>query len=193
MKKLIITITFLALFFIASPTFAYTVRSGDTMSHIASEHLLTLQELAKLNPKIPNLDLINVGQTVNTNAPAKEVGYSEYEKDLLARLVRAEAQGEPLEGKIAVACVVLNRVDSPNFPNTIREVIYDRGQFSPVGNGQINKPADDDSIKAVNEALSDYRNMAGASLFFYNPAIATSHWLDTRATTIIIGHHVFKI
>nr|WP_275580309.1 cell wall hydrolase [Bacillus mesophilus] len=117
---------------------------------------------------------------------------SEEDFDLLARIVRAEAQTEPFEGKVAVASVVLNRVESPLFPDTIREVIYQRGQFQPVSNGQINKPADKESIRAVHAALSDMRHIAKGSLFFYNPTIATSRWLDSRETTVIIGQHVFK-
>lgn len=226
MKKLITAITLIASFFIASPAFAYTVKSGDTMSQIAVDNNLPLEELAKLNTQVENLDLIFVGQTINTNKPEdsnvtniaytaeptpetaniKEAvavqeekkpvvttKYSDDELDLLARLVRAEAQGESFKGKVAVACVVLNRVESSKFPNTIKGVIYQRGQFQPVRNGAINKPADQDSIKAVQEAISSSRNLAGASLFFYNPAAAKSRWLDSRATTVVIGNHVFKM
>ncbi|WP_040208833.1 cell wall hydrolase [Neobacillus jeddahensis] len=194
MKKLIILVTLLASFLFASPTFAYTVKSGDTMSSIAREYHLSLQELAALNPQIKNLDLITIDQVIETTTPVTHIqnGYSQYEKDLLARLVRAEAETEPYEGKIAVACVVLNRVASKSFPDTIQEVIYERGQFQPVRNGQIDRPADEDSIKAVDEALGIQRNTVGDSLFFYNPDISTSRWLDTRATTIVIGRHVFK-
>jgi len=213
MKKLISALTVVASLLFASPALAHTVKSGDTMTQIAKDHHISLQELSRLNPQIKNIDLIYVGQTVNTSKsvdatdspemvadpPEKEpaqpeiiVGYSEYEIDLLARLVRAEAESEPYQGKVAVACVVLNRVDSSAFPNTIKEVIYQKGQFQPVRNGEINKPADVDSIKAVNEALKEKRNVAAGSLFFYNPAIATSRWLDSRATTLEIGHHVFK-
>ncbi|MFJ7726868.1 cell wall hydrolase [Neobacillus sp. NPDC097160] len=199
MKKLIAILTIAATLLFASPTLAYTVKSGDTMTKIANENKLTLDELTRLNPQIENIDLIHVGQTVYTNKseehptkPEIVIGYSEYEIDLLARLVRAEAQSEPYQGKVAVACVVLNRVDSPSFPNTIKEVIYEKGQFQPVQNGQINKSADEDSIKAVHEALNENRSVAAGSLYFYNPAIATSRWLDSRATTLVIGRHVFK-
>lgn len=136
-------------------------------------------------------------QTANTaeqkETSSKEiVNYSDYEMDLLARLVRAEAQTEPFEGKVAVACVVLNRVESSYFPNTIEDVIYERGQFQPVSNGEINKQADEESIAAVKAALTEKRDMAKESLFFYNPTIATSRWLDSRATALVIGQHVFK-
>ncbi|MDQ1145676.1 N-acetylmuramoyl-L-alanine amidase [Bacillus sp. SORGH_AS 510] len=213
MKKIISALTVVASLLFASPTFAYTVKSGDTMTQIAKEHHLSLQELSRLNPQIKNIDLIYVGQTVHTSKsegitespeivsvekespsdqPEITQGYSKHEIDLLARLVRAEAEIEPYQGKVAVACVVLNRVESDKFPNTIKDVIYQKGQFQPVSNGEINKPADKDSINAVQEALKEKRNVAAGSLFFYNPAIATSRWLDSRTTTLVIGHHVFK-
>lgn len=202
MKKLITLLTLAASLLFASPAFANPVKQGGTMSKIARDHNLSLQELADANPKVSNLNLIYIGQNINTpksiraNEPKIEepvnLSLSDSEFDLLARLVRAEAQTEPLEGKIAVACVVLNRVESSQFPDTIKEIIYAPGQFQPVQNGEINKPADEESIQAVKAALTDQRQLAPGALFFYNPAIATSRWLDTRATTLVIGQHVFK-
>lgn len=210
MKKLIFVLTLLASFLFASPTLAHTVKKGDTITKIARENSLTIQELAEANPQISDLSLIYVGQTVNTTKPTntsqtintieskiegisvEKGSFTEHEIDLLARLVRAEAQNEPYQGKIAVACVVLNRLESSQFPNTMKDVIYAPGQFQPVSNGEINKPADEESIKAVNAALTDQRQMAPESLFFYNPVIATSRWLDSRTTTLVIGQHVFK-
>ncbi|MEH7495512.1 cell wall hydrolase [Neobacillus niacini] len=202
LKKLITLLTLAASLLFASPAFAYMVKPGDTMSSIAREHYLTLQELADENPQISNLNLIYVGQEINTNKtirsnepkieePVNQI-LSNEEIDLLARLVRAEAQTEPLEGKIAVACVVLNRVESPQFPDTIKDVIYAPGQFQPVQNGEINKPADEESLQAVQAALTEHRQLAPGALFFYNPAIASSRWLDSRTTTLVIGQHVFK-
>jgi N-acetylmuramoyl-L-alanine amidase len=192
MKKLISIMTLGVLLLTASPTFAYTVQNGDTMTNIANNSDLTLQELSKSNPQIKNLDIIFVGEYVNTIKPTMTKGYSEYEKNLLARLVRAEAESEPYAGKVAVAEVVLNRVDSKKFPDTLKDVIYDKGQFQPVSNGEINKPANADSIEAVNEALKKNRNVGTKSMYFYNPKTSTSHWLDHRPTTAVIGHHVFK-
>jgi N-acetylmuramoyl-L-alanine amidase len=203
MKKLITLLTLTASLLLASPAFAYDVKPGDTMSSIARDHHLTLQELEDANPQISNLNLIYIGQkintTINSTRPSEPIpkepvntSLSDTEIDLLARLVRAEAQTEPLEGKIAVACVVLNRLESSQFPDSIKEVIYDPGQFQPVTNGQIDKPADEESIQAVKAALTDQRQFAPGALFFYNPAIATSRWLDSRATTLVIGQHVFK-
>lgn len=91
-----------------------------------------------------------------------------------------------------MACVVLNRVESKKFPDTIKEVIYDPGQFQPVSNGEINKPADMNQLKLLKQRLSEQRQLAPGALFFYNPAIAKSRWLDSRKTTMVIGRHVFK-
>lgn len=209
-------LTVLATFLIASPAYAYTVEKGDTMTQIAKQHKTSLKALAKVNPEIQNLDLIYIGQTIHipdnetkidpqvhqasasikVEAPAastsEQVQLSENEIDLLARIVRAEAQTEPFEGKVAVADVVLNRVESPQFPDTVKDVIYAPGQFQPVSNGEINKPADEESVEAVYTALADQNDAVEDSLFFYNPHIATNRWLDSRETTVVIGQHVFK-
>jgi N-acetylmuramoyl-L-alanine amidase len=187
------------------PAFAQEVKQGDTMNKIASQNNMSLQELAKLNPTIKDLNKIYVGQNIITNqnnttqatnttstTSSSSSNVSAYEKDLLARLVRAEAESEPYAGKVAVAVVVLNRVDNSSFPNSISGVINQAGQFSPVSNGEINKPADSESIRAVNEALTTKRSLGAGSLFFYNPKTATSRWLDSRPTTLVIGNHTFK-
>lgn len=202
MKKLITVFLLLASLLYASPAFAYPIKQGSTLSDSLNENKLTQQEFAAVKPHKDELNLISVRKTAATTKPnttsksKKEkpvkISLTDNEIDLLARLVRAEAQTEPFEGKIAVACVVLNRVESRKFPDTIKEVIYAPGQFQPVQNGEINKPADEESIKAVKAALSEQRNLAPGSLFFYNPKIATSRWLDTRTTTMVIGQHVFK-
>lgn len=206
MKKLIAIGALGLTLLTTSPAFAYEVKSGDTMGKIATAQGLNLQELGALNPDVSNLNLIYVGQTINTGdktnykheepvtqsiavAPAYTGGVSAYERDLLARLVRAEAQSEPFAGKVAVADVVLNRVQSGSFPNSISAVINQSGQFSPVSSGIINAPADADSKRAVDQALSQGRS---GSLFFYNPATASSRWLDSRPTVKVIGNHVFK-
>ncbi|GAE34034.1 cell wall hydrolase [Halalkalibacter akibai] len=204
MKKLIFILTLLVALFLGAPVFAHTVQEGDTMTKIAKANGLTLAELARANPQITNLDLIIVGQKIhihkNDQSPApksvvkssSDLNLTDHEIDLLARIVRAEAQTEPFEGKVAVADVVLNRIESPQFPDTVKEVIYEPRQFEPVANGQVNKPADEESIKAVEAALSDMRNITEDALFFYNPDIATNRWLDTRETVMVIGQHEFK-
>lgn len=117
---------------------------------------------------------------------------TEEEKNLLARLVHAEAKGEPFEGKVAVAAVVLNRVEHKHFPDSIREVIYERNAFEPVSNGSINKPADGDAVQAVEKAVTD-GEAYDQLLYFYNPDTATSDWIFTRDVVKKIGNHSFAI
>lgn len=119
---------------------------------------------------------------------------SSEERDLLERVVEAEAKGEPYEGKVAVANVVLNRVASSEFPDTITEVINQKISggsyaFTPVQNGSINNPASEESRKAVNEAITNRAQKE--TLFFYNPDIATSDWIKSRPVVARIGDHVF--
>lgn len=187
---------------ITSPAFAYTVKSGDTMGELAEEYNISLHELSRLNPQVKDIDLIIVGEvlevgekdaedTVPKVAPVVKTTATDTEINLLARLVRAEAQGESFAGKVAVAEVVLNRVESDDFPDSIGAVIYQSGQFSPVSNGSINKAPDEASIKAVEQALQG-SNTVGKALFFYNYKTATSRWLDSRQTVTVIGNHTFK-
>lgn len=185
-----------------SSSYAHEVKSGDTMSKIANEYSIPLDELAKMNPNVSNIDLIYVGQDIDTTgnakivhetkpapAPVKQVT-SNSELDLFYRIVSAEARSESYSGKVAVANVILNRVESSSFPNTITGVIYQAGQFSPITNGSINKEADSESVRAVNEALRNRVN--DGSVFFYNPSISGPNWLDSRPTVKVIGNHVFK-
>ncbi|MDO4283477.1 MAG: cell wall hydrolase [Clostridia bacterium] len=114
--------------------------------------------------------------------------------DLLARLVNGEARGEPYEGQVAVAAVILNRVKSPKFPNTIAAVIYQKSQFSCVTDGQFDVPIDENSTvyKAAEEAMNGADPTNGA-LYFYNPAKTSSKWLYSLPTVRTIGKHVFAL
>ncbi|WP_084820317.1 cell wall hydrolase [Mesobacillus campisalis] len=147
-------------------------------------------QVASAETKVPDAgSRTSVKATSNSR---KSMKLTDAEVDLLARIVRAEAQSESFEGKVAVAEVVLNRVESKKFPDSVKGVIYAPGQFQPVKNGQINKPADEQSFKAVHAALASEGESVNGAVFFYNPAIATNRWLDTRQTTAVIGNHVFK-
>jgi N-acetylmuramoyl-L-alanine amidase len=155
------------------------------------EEMLQASDQPKLLPKEPAKPEIE--------APKKEleepaVSISNGEKDLLARLVEAEAKGESYEGKVAVATVVLNRVDSPEFPDkvtdVINEVVGKSYAFSPVQNGEIRKPASDEAKEAVDEALTREDRLNG-SIYFYNPDIATDDWIRSRDEVKTIGNHVF--
>lgn len=210
-KTTVIALTGLTFFLGAKNAMAYEVQPNDTLSEIAIKHGITLEEIVELNPQIKNINLIYPKQVINTGGEGvtnqiptttvkavetEKVGkavtnFSNYEVDLLARLVRAEAESEPYTGKVAVAEVVLNRLNSPQFPNTIEGVIYAKNQFTPVSNGSINRKADSESVQAVYEALKG-TNYTNGALFFYDPVYATSRWLDSRPTATVIGGHTFK-
>ena len=121
--------------------------------------------------------------------------YNGTDLDLLARLVSAEARGEPLEGQIAVANVVLNRVASNYFPDTITGVIYQqnkgRYQFCPVQDGSINEQPTKKAQEAARLALEGERTVPPEALYFYNPLWASSGWIKTRPVVKVIGTHVF--
>lgn len=132
-----------------------------------------------------------------TSQPTKAGGMSitAYERDLLERLVEAEAGGEPYEGKLAVATVVINRVKSSQFPNSIHGVIYQKNQFSPVANGAINRKASADSKKAVRQVIDEgYRSFGSDVVYFLSPKIATSKWIINNRTFVkaIGNHHFYK-
>ena len=193
LKKLLVASTLsLSLFGFTGQSEAATtthfVQSGETYWIIANKYGVSVSSLMRLNNK--SADLLYPGEKLiipNTAVSAAD-------KDLLARLVSAEAKGEPYAGKVAVATVVLNRVDSSLFLNAVREVIYqiDSGHyaFTPVQNGTIKQAADKDSIRAVDEALS-FRGQGQGSLYFYNPKTSTSKWILSRQVTITIGNHRF--
>lgn len=111
---------------------------------------------------------------------------------LLAKCIHAEARGEPYVGQVAVAAVILNRVDSPEFPNTISGVIYQPWAFTAVNDGQINLEPNDTSYKAAKDALNGWDPTYGC-LYYYNPVTATSKWIYSRQVVITIGKHVFAI
>lgn len=117
---------------------------------------------------------------------------TEEEFEWFAKLVSAESRGESLEGQIAVANVVLNRVSSPLFPNTIMEVIFQKGQFCPVRNGSIHKEPTEQSIQAVEMALRGHRVVPEDVLYFYAPSmVSQKNWIRTRKVVMQIGVHAF--
>ena len=110
---------------------------------------------------------------------------------LLARMISAEARGEPYSGQVAVGAVILNRVKHPSFPNTISGVLYQPGAFSSVADGQFYSVQITDSArKAAQDALNG-SDPSGGAIYFYNPAKSTSKWIFSRETILTIGDHVF--
>jgi N-acetylmuramoyl-L-alanine amidase len=169
-------------------TTSYQVKTGDTYWKIASKFGVPVTNLKNTNHVTSNL--LYAGNTIVI--PNSSI--SDADKDLIAHLVNAEAKGEPYAGKVAVATVILNRVASPDFPSTVKEVVYQKSNgyfaFTPVQNGAINQVPDASSRAAVNEALA-FRGQGKGSLFFYNPKTAVSKWIFSREVTVTIGNHRF--
>lgn len=109
---------------------------------------------------------------------------------LLARLISAEARGEPYTGQVAVGAVVLNRMEHPSFPNTMSGVIYQSGAFTCIDDGQFNQPVADSAYKAARDALNGW-DPSGGAIYYFNPATATSKWIWSRPLIVTIGKHRF--
>lgn len=111
---------------------------------------------------------------------------------LMARAINGEARGEPYEGQVAVGAVILNRVKSSQFPNTIAGVIYQSGAFTAVSDGQINVPIKEGStvLKAAQDAMNGW-DPSGGALYYFNPSTATNKWIWSRPLIKTIGKHRF--
>ncbi|NLU41384.1 MAG: LysM peptidoglycan-binding domain-containing protein [Firmicutes bacterium] len=172
----------------------HTVRSGESLYKIAQTYGVSVASLKQAN----NLKSDDIYPGQKLTIPKKESpgsAPSQSDRDLLARLVQAEAGAEPYTGKVAVAATVLNRVRSSAYPNTIPGVIYQvidgkYYQYEPVLNGTINRPAGSEALKATDAALGGWDPSLGA-IGFYNPAKTTNQWVRSRPVTVRIGNHVF--
>ena len=199
--------------------FVHVVKAGDTLWGISRQYQVSLESLRLANQlgsdllipgqelTIPELaprpqdDAVDMPISGTPILPSLEGGFvlpeGEYSQQdlediaLLARLVFAEARGEPFDGQIAVAAVLLNRLKHPGFPNTVRAAIYQPRQFEPVANGTINQTPDNLAYQAVMEARSGVDPTNG-SVFFWNPRkVPASSWVWTQTVKLQIGDHVF--
>ncbi|MHB9928828.1 cell wall hydrolase [Clostridium botulinum] len=205
LKTLLATLTFCV--GLSSPVFAadYRVSSGDSLYKIGQLFNVSSDTIIKNNNLkestiYPGQVLNLPGKTSSNTSPAPApttpkpiVNYTESDLDLLARLITAEAQSEPYSAQVAVASVVINRIKSSQFPNSISSVIYQKSdgyyQFTPVLNGWINKPATETSKKAAKEALYGSDPSKGALYYFDNTA--TNKWLWSKPITARIGNMVY--
>lgn len=117
-------------------------------------------------------------------------GASGSQVDLLARLISAEARGEPYSGQVAVGAVVLNRIKHPSFPNTLSGVIYQSGAFTCISDGQFNQPVAESAYRAARDALNGV-DPSGGAIYYFNPSTATSSWIWSRPLITVIGKHRF--
>ena len=186
------------------PTQTYTVKSGDSLFLVAKKYGITVTTLKKINNQqkdmiyigqkliLPSSASISNGSTVSSTAKGTIV-YTAADLDLLARLITAEAGGEPYNAKVAVGAVVINRVRDARFPNTISGVIYEKDnnyyQFTPVENGWINKPASQDAKNAAYDALHGSDPTKGAVYYFDDSS--KNAWLWAKPLAIRIDKMIF--
>lgn len=141
-------------------------------------------------------DSVRVLENGSTDSGSSSSGgnsdYTSSDLYLLAKCIYGEARGESYTGQVAVGAVVLNRVKSSQFPNTISGVIYQKGAFTAVSDGQINLTPNQTAINAAQDAMNGWDPTYGC-LYYYNPATATSSWIFSRQTVTTIGKHVFAI
>ncbi len=129
--------------------------------------------------------LAKLGITVGTIPEANEANVN-----LLARIISAEARGEPYEGQVAVGAVVLNRIEHPSFPDTLSGVIYQPGAFTAITDGQFNEPIADSAYRAARDALNGL-DPSGGAIYYYNPDKTSNQWIRTRPVIKRIGAHLF--
>lgn len=135
----------------------------------------------KAGPK--TLKAMGIAQSTTQTSDSGDVA-------LLARVISGEARGEPYSGQVAVGAVVLNRVDSPIFPNTISGVIYQNGAFTCITDGEFNKPVEDSAYRAARDAINGV-DPCGGAIYYFNPATATNKWIWSRPLIVVIGKHRF--
>ncbi|MGI6777328.1 MAG: LysM peptidoglycan-binding domain-containing protein [Acetivibrionales bacterium] len=187
------------------PCATYTVKRGDTLYLIATRNGVSLNSLRKANNKWDNY--IYPGQRILIPGKASAVSanpsrgsvargvipYTSSDVDLLSRLIMAEAENQPYNAKVAVGAVVVNRVQSSEFPDSISDVIHQRisgyYQFTPVENGWINRAASQDAINAAYDALRGV-DPSNEALFYFDDS-STNKWLWSKPVTAWIGRMVF--
>lgn len=124
------------------------------------------------------------------NSATGSTGSYTNDQYLLAKIISAEARGEPYIGQVAVGAVVLNRVKHPSFPNTISGVVYQKGAFTAIVDGQFNEPIADSAFKAAKDAMNGW-DPSGGAIYYYNPERTTNQWIYSREVITTIGKHVF--
>ncbi len=173
----------------------YNVKRGDTLYDLAREFNTTSGVIMALNDLDNNI--VRVGQLLKmpiNNLSERQVlarTISQREKKLLARVIHAEARGEPFQGQVAVGAVVLNRIIDSRFPDNVQDVVYQSGQFTAVYDGQINLNPNHSAFEAAERALNGLDPTLG-SIYYYNPEIAENDWwFADKTVNVIIGEHVF--
>lgn len=177
----------------------YTVRAGDSLFLLAKRYGTTIDAIKNANGLWS--DTIKVGQRlripVGTSSIKSSRSYGNYnftqdEIYLMARAVYGEARGESYTGQVAIAAVILNRMESQDFPNTVKGVIFQPWAFTAVNDGQFWLTPDATAIRAVRDAINGY-DPTGGALYYWNPVTATNKWIWSRPIIKQIGKHVFAL
>ncbi|MDY0408330.1 spore cortex-lytic enzyme [Paracerasibacillus soli] len=168
------------------------INKGNTFTYYGGVDLKKKTKPAQNNQNTAPSKNTNTGNNANTTTTAVNVpkGYSQNDVKLLANAVHGEARGEPYEGQVAVAAVILNRVKSATFPNTVAGVIFEPRAFTAVSDGQIWLTPNETSKKAVLDAINGW-DPTGNALYYFNPETATSSWIWSRPQIKQIGKHIF--
>lgn len=159
-------------------------KNGLTADGVAG---LSTYKALGMNDSVKALENGNKGGSQTANSD-----YTSSDLYLLAKCIYAEARGESYTGQVAVGAVILNRVASSSFPNTVAGVIYQKNAFTAVSDGQIKLEPDKTAMNAASDALNGWDPTYGC-IYYYNPAVATSSWIFGRQTVTTIGKHVFAI
>ena len=159
----------------------YGSKTVEAVKYFQRKNGLTVDGIAGTNT-LRAMGITSSNSTGTTNSSS--------DLNLLSKIVYGEARGEPYAGQVAVAAVVLNRVKSASFPNTIAGVIYQKGAFDAVSDGQINLAPNSTAKKAAQDAMNGWDPSYGA-IYYFNPNTATSKWIWSRPVTVTIGNHRF--
>lgn len=131
-----------------------------------------------------------LGMSVGGSGSSGGSASGDHDVALLARVISAEARGEPYAGQVAVGAVILNRIEHPSFPSTLAGVVYQPGAFSCMDDGQIDQPVAESARRAAQEALNG-SDPSGGAIYYFNPSTATSKWIWSRPLIKVIGKHRF--
>lgn len=191
------SVVFVLLFCSASPllaAFTHKVKAGDTLFFLSRKYGVPIASIKTANGLRSNLILIGqqlrIPTALSSSRSSTGYSYSREDIDWLARAVYSEARGEPYDGQIAVAAVILNRLQSGKFADNIKGIIFEPLAFSAVADGQIYLTPNTMAYQAVREAIAG-RDPSGGALYYWNPAKSTSKWIWSRTVIKRIGNHLF--
>ena len=163
----------------------YGTKTLEAVKSFQRKNGLTVDGIA--GPK--TLSAMGINSSSNSSSSGSSSNNSN-DLNLLAHIIYGEGRGEPYEGQVAIGAVILNRVKNSSFPNTIAGVIYQKGAFDAVSDGQINMSPDSTAKKAAQDAMNGWDPSYGA-IYYFNPSTATNKWIWSRPLTVVIGKHRF--